>query len=123
MAKDETQVRAQAQEHLFQKDATHLGSTSVFNGSLEAHEDTLIEGHFQGKITLPSGTLTIARGAKVEAEVRVRTFILHGDLTGSVFAAERVLISETARMSGDITTPKITISNGAQFKGGIKMGK
>jgi len=123
MAQDETQVKPQTQEHLFSKDATHLGSTSFFNGSLEAHEDILIDGQFKGQITLPSGTLTVARGAKVEAEVKVRTFILHGDFTGTVTAAERVLISETARMSGDITTPKITISNGAQFKGGIKMGK
>ena len=100
---------------------TRLGSTSVLTGDIEAHEDMLIEGRLQGKITVPSGTLTVAKGAKVEAEVRVRSFVLHGELKGTVRAGEKALISETAEMTGDIITPKITIANGARFTGGIRM--
>ena len=51
---------------------TRLGSTAVLTGDIEAHEDMLIEGRVQGKITVPSGTLTIAKGAKVEAEIADR---------------------------------------------------
>jgi cytoskeletal protein CcmA (bactofilin family) len=100
---------------------TRLGSTVVLSGDVEAHEDMLIEGRFQGKITLPSGTLTIAKGAKVEADIRVRALVLHGELKGTVRAGERVLVSETAGMTGDVITPKITIANGARFSGGIRM--
>jgi len=100
---------------------TRLGSTSVLTGDIEAHEDMLIEGRVQGKITVPSGTLTVAKGAKVEAEVRARSFVLHGELKGTVRAGEKALISETAEMTGDIITPKITIANGARFTGGIRM--
>jgi cytoskeletal protein CcmA (bactofilin family) len=101
---------------------TRLGPSVVFQGEFEAHEDVLCEGRMGGKITLPSGTLTVAKGARVEAEVRVRALILHGELEGQVAAAERVQIFDTARMAGDITTPKITIADGARFKGGIRMG-
>jgi cytoskeletal protein CcmA (bactofilin family) len=102
---------------------TKVGSTAFFNGTLEGHEDVVIDGRFQGKITLPSGALTISREAKVEAEVRVRSLTLHGELSGSAAAGERVVISETGRMIGDIQTGKISISNGAQFKGTIKIQK
>jgi cytoskeletal protein CcmA (bactofilin family) len=103
--------------------ATKVGSTVSFNGTLEGHEDVTIDGRFQGKIILPSGALTVSREAKVEADVRVRSLTLHGELSGSAAAAERVVISETGRMTGDIQTAKISISNGAQFKGTIKIQK
>jgi len=100
---------------------TRLGSTVVLTGDIEAHEDLLVEGRVHGKITVPSGTLTVAKGAKVEAEIRVRSFVLHGELKGTVRAGEKTLIAETAEMTGDIVTPKITIANGARFSGGIRM--
>ncbi|MCK7481468.1 MAG: hypothetical protein M0C28_33025 [Candidatus Moduliflexus flocculans] len=43
---------------------TRLGSTVVLNGDIEAHEDMLVEGRVQGKIALPSGTLTVAKGGR-----------------------------------------------------------
>jgi cytoskeletal protein CcmA (bactofilin family) len=100
---------------------TRLGSTAVINGEIEAHEDMLVEGRVQGKITLASGTLTVAKGGRVEAEVRVRALVLHGELKGTVRAGEKALISETATMNGDVITPKISIANGARFSGGIRM--
>jgi cytoskeletal protein CcmA (bactofilin family) len=100
---------------------TRLGSTTVLTGDIEAHEDLLVEGRVHGKITVPSGTLTIAKGAKVEGEIRVRALVLNGELKGSVRAGEKTVISETAEMNGDVITPKITIANGARFSGGIRM--
>jgi cytoskeletal protein CcmA (bactofilin family) len=103
--------------------ATKLGATSSFDGTLEGHEDTLIEGRFKGRIAIPSGSLTVGRGAKVEADVKVRVLNLLGELTGNVTAADRVIVTETARLNGDVRTPRISIANGAQFKGGIKIEK
>jgi len=123
MAKEESAARDLTPESPVRTGPTRLGSTMSVQGDLEGHEDVLVEGRFKGKITLPSSTLTVARGAKVEAEVRVRGLVLQGELTGSVFAAERVQISETGRMNGNVSTAKIGISNGAQFKGGIKIEK
>ena len=98
---------------------TRLGSTISVNGEVEAHEDMLIEGRFQGKITLGSGTLTVAKGARVDAEVKVRALLLHGELTGTVRAGERTVIAETADMNGDVISPKVSIADGARFIGRI----
>jgi cytoskeletal protein CcmA (bactofilin family) len=65
--------------------------------------------------------LTVAKGGRVEAEVRVRALVLHGELKGTVRAGEKTVISETAAMNGDVITPKISIANGARFSGGIRM--
>jgi len=100
---------------------TRLGSTTVLTGDIEAHEDLLVEGRIQGKITAPSGTLTVAKAGQVEGEIRVRALVLHGRLKGTVRAAEKTVIAETAEMSGDVITPRITIANGARFSGGIRM--
>jgi cytoskeletal protein CcmA (bactofilin family) len=111
----------QSRERPLSPGVTRLGSTIILNGEIEAHEDMLVEGRFQGKITIPSGTLTVAKGARVEADVRVRALVLHGELKGPVRAAEKAVISETAVMNGDVITPRITIANGARFSGGIRM--
>ncbi len=124
MANEETQSNAAAVDRASGRaGGTRLGSAFSFNGTLEGHDDAVIEGRFQGKIILPSGSLTIARGAKVEADVQVRSLTVQGELTGGVAAGERVVISETARVDGDIRTARISISNGARFKGMVKIEK
>jgi cytoskeletal protein CcmA (bactofilin family) len=123
MANDERKPQPEAADRSLRQELTRLGSTVFVNGTLEGREDVVIDGRFQGKITLPSGSLTINREAKVEAEVRVRSLTLHGELIGTVAAAERALVSETGRMTGDIQTAKISVSNGARFKGTIKIEK
>ncbi len=123
MNKDENPAKPPTAQQATLHGQTKVGPASFFNGTLEGHEDTVIEGRFQGKVSLPENSLTVGRGAKVEAEVKVRSLVLHGELTGTVAASERVMISETARMNGDVQTSRISISNGAQFKGGIKIEK
>ena len=120
---DESASRSQAfnPERPLSAGVTRLGSTAILTGDIEAHEDMLVEGRIQGKILLPSGTLTIAKGAKVEAEIRVRALVLQGELKGTVRAGERAVIAETAEMNGDVITPKITVASGARFSGSIKM--
>lgn len=102
---------------------TRLGPGAVVQGEISGGEDFVIEGRFQGKISLERNDLTIARGARVEAEIRVRNLTLHGELTGNVTAGERVVLAESARMKGDVTTARISITDGAQFRGSIKMEK
>ncbi len=124
MAKEETQAKSSFPDATAPHGSgTKIGSTTIVHGELEGHEDLVVEGRVEGKITLPSGTLTIARGARVEGEVRARSLILNGEMKGPVAAGERVQISETGVMEGDITTPKITVSNGARFMGYVKTNK
>ena len=102
---------------------TRFGSSLDFSGELKGHESVVVEGRFKGSITLPSGTLTILRGGKAQAEIKVKELVLGGDLEGNVTAGDRVQLAETAQMTGDITAARVSIVSGARFKGKIKITK
>lgn len=72
MAKDDNRIPNSTPEQRPLQASTRLGPSLEFKGDLNGHEHTLIEGRFNGTITLPSGSLTVARGARVEAKVKVR---------------------------------------------------
>ncbi len=101
---------------------TQLGPGITIQGELTGTEPVLVEGRFQGKIAL-GRDLTIAKGARVEAEVRATNVLIYGELVGNVFATERAVIMETGQVKGDITAARVSINDGAQFRGSIKMEK
>ena len=102
---------------------TRIGSSLEINGEVKGHESVVVEGRIKGSVTLPSGTLTIVRGAKAQAEIKVKELVVRGDLEGNVTAGDRVQLTETAQMTGDITAARVSITSGARFKGKIKITK
>lgn len=103
--------------------ASVLGPTIVGSGELTGQEDLVIKGTFKGKIQLPKNSLFIEAGAHVEADIEAGQATLQGNLTGSIHASGKVLVSSSAKMTGDITAAKVSIQDGAQFKGSIKIKK
>lgn len=100
-----------------------LSSNLIFEGKVSGSDDLEISGNFIGKIELPLHDLTIQRSGRVKCEtIRVKNLFLHGQLEGQV-KAERVIISETGVFSGEILACKISVQNGARFKGSIKITK
>jgi len=100
-----------------------LGPTIVGSGELSGQEDLVIKGTFKGKIQLPKHSLFIETGAQVEADITASNVILNGNLTGSILASGKAQVSSSGRMKGDITAAKVSILDGAQFKGSIKIKK
>jgi len=103
--------------------AAVLGPTIVGSGELAGQEDLIIKGTYKGKIQLPKHSLFIEAGAQVEADITAANMILNGNLTGSILASGKVQVSSSGKMKGDITAAKVSILDGAQFKGSIKIKK
>jgi cytoskeletal protein CcmA (bactofilin family) len=59
----------------------------------------------------------------VRANVEARNVVLHGRVDGDIHATERVELRKSASLSGDITTARISIEDGAFFKGTIDIQK
>jgi cytoskeletal protein CcmA (bactofilin family) len=97
-----------------------LGATLRFKGELHADEDLMIRGQVQGKIT-HSQRLTICREAQVQADIKGEVVAVEGTLVGDVSAATSVAVLESARLTGDLTAPSITIVDGANFNGNVLM--
>ena len=117
MAQDETRRVQTAGE------GSRIGNSLFFKGDLAGGEDLEVEGRIQGKIDLGPRDIVVLKGGRVEAEVYARNVVVHGEITGNVFASEKVTISETGLMKGDISAATVSIVAGAQFRGGIRMKK
>ena len=98
-----------------------IGASINIKGELQGDEDLTIDGRVEGKIDLREHNLTIGPNGKIRADLYARTIVVAGEVTGSAFAAERVEIAPSGRLIGDIASPRITIADGAHFKGSVDM--
>jgi len=100
-----------------------IGRTFVCTGQITGQEDLRIQGTFKGVIRLKNHSLVIDKNAHIEADIIAGDVSLAGDLTGNIRATGTVFVSAEAKMKGDITAAKVSIQDGAQFRGSIKMEK
>lgn len=98
-----------------------LGPTFSLKGELSANEDLTINGSFQGKINLRNHNLIVGKDGRVEADIQARDVYIHGKMKGNIFASGKVTIAKEAQVVGDVSAFRISIMDGAQFKGSVKM--
>lgn len=101
----------------------NIGPSIFIKGELSGDEDLTIEGRVEGKIELKSHNLTIGPKGKINAAIYANAVTIRGEVNGNVFAKERVEIAESGRLTGDITSPRMVISDGAHFRGSVDMSK
>jgi len=93
----------------------------VIRGELTGNEDLTIEGKVEGKIDLMDHNLTIGSTGRIEAEINAKKVVVEGEVTGNVAANEKVELTASGRVKGDIVAPRVVIADGAQFKGMVDM--
>jgi cytoskeletal protein CcmA (bactofilin family) len=82
-------------------------------GEISGHGDLFLDGEFEGKIRIDSGTLTVGPNARVRAEIEATEIIIRGDVIGTLKASERVHIWGTGKLTGNMETRGIVIDDGA----------
>jgi cytoskeletal protein CcmA (bactofilin family) len=98
-----------------------LGSTIVVKGEITSDEDLQIDGKVEGNISLRGHRLTVGRTAQLNSEINAREVIVYGNASGNLRARDRVEIKKDGQVIGDITTTRISIEDGAYFKGHIEI--
>jgi cytoskeletal protein CcmA (bactofilin family) len=101
--------------------ASRQGSGLEFSGEIHGKDDFLIRGRVQGKVRLPENDVLVDEGGRVEADLVVRNIVVKGEVIGNIAASGRVVIERTGRLTGDLAASVISIEDGAQFKGSIKI--
>ncbi len=99
----------------------YIGESIFIKGELTGNEDLTIEGRVEGKIDLKDHHLTIGGPGKVNAEIFAKSVTITGEVVGNVKADERIEITNKGRLKGNIASPRITIADGARFKGSVDM--
>jgi len=102
-------------------DAAVIGRSIQMNGDLRGGEDLRIEGDVSGTVELKNSALTIGKEGKVKADVYAKSIAVDGETKGDLYATERVTVHVNARVQGNIISPKVSIEEGAHFKGSIEM--
>lgn len=82
-----------------------------------------VDGHLTGTVTSDGGTLIVGNNGQLDANVTVGVAQVNGTVNGDVTASEKIQLGRTARVVGNITTPKLVIEDGAVFEGGCTMLK
>jgi cytoskeletal protein CcmA (bactofilin family) len=102
---------------------THLSKTIQLKGQITGNEDLFVDGRLEGSVDLPSNSLTVGVNGQVQANVNAREVVILGKLNGNVNAADRVEIKAQGALTGDVSAARISIEDGAFFKGGIDIRK
>jgi cytoskeletal protein CcmA (bactofilin family) len=118
-----TPVQSSTPEPVRSGRAANIGASILIKGELQGDEDLTIDGRVEGKIDLREHNLVIGPNGKIKADLYARTILVSGEVAGNAFAAERVEIAPSGRLLGDITSPRITIADGAHFKGSVDMDR
>lgn len=99
----------------------NIGQSIKIKGELTGNEDLTIDGNFEGKILLKDHHLTIGSNGKIHAEIQAKSVLIHGEVVGNVSADDKVEISPTGSVQGDISAPRVALADGSSFKGSIDM--
>lgn len=102
-------------------DVAVIGRSIRIDGDLRGEEDLRIEGDVNGTIQLKNHTLTIGSEGKIKADVYAKSVTVDGVMEGDICGSEQVSIRKTARVRGNIVAPRVSLEDGAKFKGSIEM--
>lgn len=101
----------------------YVGNGTVLTGETSFQAMLRIDGHLTGRVTSESGTLIVGSTGKVDANIAVAAAIVSGTVNGDIVATEKLELGRTARVVGNIQTPRLVIEDGAIFEGGCTMLK
>ncbi len=101
----------------------NIGQSVQIKGELTGNEDLTIEGLVDGKIMVKDHSLTIGANGRISAEVHAKTVVVVGTISGNITADDKVEIAPSGTVNGDIRAPRVSISDGAKFKGSIDMDR
>ena len=100
-----------------------IGKSLVVKGELSGSESLYIDGKVEGTINLPGNRVTVGRNGQVAANILAREIVVLGKVRGNCQASDRVDIRSEGSLTGDVIAARISIEDGAFFKGGIDIRK
>jgi len=98
-----------------------IGMSIRIRGDVTGDENLIIQGEVDGTINVVGHNVTISKTGKVKANIKAKQIIVEGILSGDMIGEEKVIIRQTGNVHGNIVAPRVTLEDGALFKGSIEM--
>ena len=102
-------------------DMAVIGRSIKIDGDLRGEEDLRIEGDVSGTIELPNHSLTIGKKGRIKADAYAKSVIVDGEMNGDLYGSECVSIRANAQVEGNVVASRVSLEEGARFKGSIDM--
>ena len=99
---------------------TILSRDITFSGTLNFEKPFLIRGRLSGNI-VAKGLLVVDEEAVVEADINASRVIIRGSVKGDVSASEKVEVTITGKLVGNVKAPEIFMETGCTFNGRCTM--
>jgi cytoskeletal protein CcmA (bactofilin family) len=103
------------------RNLSFLGPSLEIKGKISGEEDLQVDCKVEGPIALRGQKLIAGRSAQLQSEISAREIVVYGKVTGNLHAQDRVEIKRDGSVMGNITTARISIEDGAYFKGRIEI--
>ncbi len=100
-----------------------IGKGLVVRGDISGMESLVIEGTVEGSVHLDANRVTVGRSGRAAANITAQEVVVLGKVHGNITALDRIDIRKEGAVIGDVTAARITIEEGAFFKGGIDVRK
>ena len=103
------------------RSSARLGPSLQIRGEISGSEDLEIDGTVEGAISLNGHELIVGSTAQLNSEIHAGEVVVNGRVVGNIHARGRVEITKDGSISGDLACARISIEDGAHFKGRIEI--
>ncbi|MBX3209374.1 MAG: polymer-forming cytoskeletal protein [Labilithrix sp.] len=100
--------------------STVIGAGITIEGEVTSDEDVVVQGTVRGKL-VAKDAVSVEQGGAVEADIAGGPVAVAGTVTGNITSSDRVDLQNGAKVIGNVKATRITIADGAQFKGNVDM--
>lgn len=100
-----------------------VGHGTTLTGETQFHAMLRVDGHLIGTVSSESGTLIIGTNGQVDANIAVAAAMINGTVNGDIHASEKLQLGRTARVLGNIHSPRLIVEEGAILEGSCSMLK
>lgn len=101
--------------------AAVIGPGIHINGTISGDENLIVEGKVDGKIQLDAHQVDVGQSGCVNADITAKVIKIAGEVRGDLNGKEKVIILRSGNVHGNIVAPRMTLEDGAIFKGSIDM--
>lgn len=99
---------------------TVVGPSVVVEGDFASEGNIIVKGTVSGSVKT-SKLLTVEKGAKILASVKAGSARVSGSIKGNVRVDDRLDLTETSQVSGDIICKVLNVEAGALLQGKVSM--
>jgi cytoskeletal protein CcmA (bactofilin family) len=98
-----------------------IGASLVIKGEITGSEPLYIDGRVEGSIHVTGQRVTIGRSGSVTANIDAKEVVIMGSVKGNIQCTDRLDIRSEGSLTGDVTSPRVSVEDGAMLKGSVEV--